>query len=198
MSAQSDTQNVKVGVEQGGNRGFVKSGAEFDVESGGSLKLAGVAITASAAELNKSVLSARLVDVTAATLAVTSAAHDGKLILLDLLAGVTATLPAATGSGSRFKFLVKLVPTSNQHKVQVANSSDIIQGTILMLSDNTAAVLGYSAGAADDTISLNGTTTGGLKKGDWIELIDAAANLWLATGIVTGSGTEATPYSSAV
>jgi hypothetical protein len=42
MSAQSDTQNVKVGTEQGGARGFVKSGGVFDIEAGGALKFAGV------------------------------------------------------------------------------------------------------------------------------------------------------------
>jgi len=49
MSAQSDTQNVKVGIEQGGARGFVKSGGELDIESGGALKLAGVDRTAALA-----------------------------------------------------------------------------------------------------------------------------------------------------
>ena len=42
MSAQSDTQNVKVGTEQGGARGFVKSGGVLDIEAGGALKFAGV------------------------------------------------------------------------------------------------------------------------------------------------------------
>lgn len=46
MSTQSNTQNVKVGVEQGGSRGFVKSGGEFDIETGGALKIAGVDKTA--------------------------------------------------------------------------------------------------------------------------------------------------------
>ncbi len=46
MSAQSDTQNVKVGTEQGGARGFVKSGGVLDIESGGALKIAGVDKTA--------------------------------------------------------------------------------------------------------------------------------------------------------
>lgn len=46
MSAQSDTQNIKVGTEQGGDRGFVKSGGEFDIESGGALKIAGTDKTA--------------------------------------------------------------------------------------------------------------------------------------------------------
>lgn len=48
MSAQSSTQNAKVGVEQGGNRMFVKSGGELDIESGGALKIGGVDVTASA------------------------------------------------------------------------------------------------------------------------------------------------------
>jgi hypothetical protein len=49
MSAQSDTQNVKVGIEIGGSRGFVKSGGEFDIESGGALKIAGTDKTAAVA-----------------------------------------------------------------------------------------------------------------------------------------------------
>jgi hypothetical protein len=48
MSAQSDTQNVKVGIEQGAERLFVKSGGELDIETGGKLKIGGVDITASA------------------------------------------------------------------------------------------------------------------------------------------------------
>lgn len=47
MSAQSDTQNVQVGIEQGGKRLFIKSGAEIDVETGGKLKIGGVDVTAS-------------------------------------------------------------------------------------------------------------------------------------------------------
>ncbi len=49
MSAQSDTQNVKVGIEQGGDRGFVKSGGELDIESGGALQVAGSDRTAALA-----------------------------------------------------------------------------------------------------------------------------------------------------
>lgn len=48
MSAQSDTQNVQVGIEQGGKRLFIKSGAEIDVETGGKFKIGGVDVTATA------------------------------------------------------------------------------------------------------------------------------------------------------
>lgn len=52
MSAASDKQNVKCGIEQGGARMFVKSGAELDIESGGAFKIAGVAVGSTAAEIN--------------------------------------------------------------------------------------------------------------------------------------------------
>lgn len=39
-------------VEQGGNRAVVASGGEIDIESGGALKIAGTAVSSSAATLN--------------------------------------------------------------------------------------------------------------------------------------------------
>lgn len=135
---------------------------------------------------------------TAATVTLTAADHSGKTLLLDRAAGIVATLPAATGSGNKYRFVVKTVPTSNAHIVKVANVTDIIQGTAVVVSDNSAAVLGYAAGAADDTISLNGTTTGGLKIGDIIELEDTAAGMFVAYVRTNASGTEATPFSATV
>ncbi|MGJ4893771.1 hypothetical protein ACQR10_04540 [Bradyrhizobium sp. HKCCYLRH2060] len=44
MTTQSNSQNVKVGIEQGGSRLFVKSGGELDIEAGGALKQGGVAL----------------------------------------------------------------------------------------------------------------------------------------------------------
>src|SRR3990167_2399197 len=52
MSAMSDTQNAKVGIEPGAERMFVKSGGELDIESGGAFKIGGTAVTATAAEIN--------------------------------------------------------------------------------------------------------------------------------------------------
>lgn len=61
LFAATTGYNTLVGPEQGGSRYSVRtggsldveSGGEIDVESGGSLKLAGTALTATAAELNK-------------------------------------------------------------------------------------------------------------------------------------------------
>ena len=63
----------------------------------------------------------------------------------------------------------------------------------------TIAAITYIAGATDDTITLNGTTTGG-QLGDWIELTDVATDLWAVNGVVTcpaGSNT-ASCFSAAV
>jgi hypothetical protein len=44
MTAQSSTANVKVGIEQGGGRMFVKSGDVLDIEAGGVLSQSGQAL----------------------------------------------------------------------------------------------------------------------------------------------------------
>ncbi|SDC06843.1 hypothetical protein SAMN05216337_1001174 [Bradyrhizobium brasilense] len=41
MSAESNTQNVKVGIEQGAQRMFVKNGGTLDIEAGGVFSLGG-------------------------------------------------------------------------------------------------------------------------------------------------------------
>jgi hypothetical protein len=70
-------------------------------------------------------------------------------------------------------------------------------GTAYVVSDNAAAVLGYRTAADSDTITLNGTTTGGLK-GDIIRIVDVAANLFSVTVMSAATGTEATPFSATV
>ena len=44
----------------------------------------------------------------------------------------------------------------------------------------------------------DGTTTGGVSIGDYVELEDIKSGVWGVTGHVTGSGTEATMFSAAV
>lgn len=198
------TYQPKVYREQGGDRQVVKSGGaldvesggEIDIESGGSLKLAGTALAATAAELNRVAdTSARIVNVTAATLAVTEAAHDGKVVTLNRAAGITVTLPAATGSGLRVLFIVGTTFTSTG-VIQVTGD-DTMTGQAIVAQDAADTVVAFEAGATADTITLNGTTTGGLK-GDQVEVIDIAADLWSVSVIAAATGTEATPFSAAV
>lgn len=125
--------------------------------------------------------------------------HDGKVILLDTAAGSTCTLPAASGSGARFRFVISTVATSNSHVIKVANASDTMVGQVLSISDDAGnTVKPFFAAGTDDTITLNRTTTGSTRKGEWIEVYDLAANLWAVDGVVAATGAEATPFSATV
>lgn len=156
---------------------------------------------ASPAELNRNAdVSARLI-AAGGTLTATEALHEGKTILLDTAAGSVVTLPASTGGGARFRFLVSVIATSNSHKIQVANASDTMTGMLLAVSDDAGfPVKGYTADATAgaDTITLNRTTTGSTVKGEFVEVEDVALNKWAVRGMIAATGTEATPFSAAV
>ena len=112
-------------------------------------------------------------------------------------AAVTLTLPAATGSGNEYRFIVSVVNTSN-YVIQVANANDTIDGSVILHQDSANTVVSFNTVAASDTITLNGTTKGGVSIGDELTLIDSLANQYTVKGVLTASGTEATPFSAAV
>ncbi len=130
--------------------------------------------------------------VTSATLAVTSD-YNGEVIPLSRAGGMTVTLPAATGSQAVYRFVVATTFTSNG-VIQVANASDTMNG-LAAVGGLTGAV--FSTTATSDTITMNGSTTGGLA-GSYIEVTDIAVNEWVVSAALVGSGTPATPFSAAV
>jgi hypothetical protein len=123
--------------------------------------------------------------------------NNNDIVLLDTAGSTTITLPAATGSGVKFKFIVDTAATSPNHSVKVANANDILQGTVVMVSELAAPVNGFSTNATSDTIKLNSTTLGGLA-GDWLEVIDYKANTWHISGVLGAVGTPVTPFSATV
>jgi hypothetical protein len=137
------------------------------------------------------------VNATASTLTVTQATHGGRATTLNRAAGIAVTLPAASGSGTVYEFVIGTTITSNTTTIKVANSSDTMTGSAYVISDNSAAVLGYKTGASDDTVTFNGNTLGGLK-GDTVRLVDVAANLYAVQVFSQATGTEATPFSATV
>lgn len=157
--------------------------------------------TATGAEISRACdVSARLV-AAGGTLTLTELAHDGKTILLDTAAGSVVTLPNATGSGARFKFVVTTTATSNSHIVKTARTADHMAGFInVQDADGTTAAMYKGDGSADDTITMNRTTTGGVI-GDAFTIEDVKANLWVVTdGVITcvAGSNVADPFSATV
>lgn len=139
----------------------------------------------------------RIISVTTATLTVTEDLHEGRTVVLNRAAGSTLTLPTATGSGAKYRFIVGTAVTSNSNIIKVNDAATTMAGFCLMLQDGGDTVTGFEAGATADTITLNGTTTAGLK-GDEIMLEDIGASQWQVSMIAAGTGTEATPFSATV
>ena len=139
----------------------------------------------------------RLRTLTAST-TITAEQHDGQVLLMGASgAALSFTLPAANGTGARFRFVVSVVNTSN-YVIQVANATDVMSGSIWSTQDGGDTVVGWETASTSDTVTLNGTTTGGVNIGDYVELQDIKSGFWSVTGLMVSSGTEATPFSAAV
>lgn len=121
--------------------------------------------------------------------------HAGTVVVLDSATGRTLTLPASTGKGDVYTVFVRTTVSSGNHVIQVANSTDVINGGVSISTD--IAGITMLAAATSDTITLNGSTTGGLA-GSWVRLTDALAGFWMLEGFLCSSGAEATPFSAAV
>lgn len=163
----------------------------------GTLHQNGVAISASAAEIDRACdVSARIVNLTAASLALTELTHDGKVITINKADGTAITLPAATGSGAKFTLVIGTTITSSSTTIKVVGN-DIMTGVAVIANDTDASSSLFETAADSDTITLNGSTTGGIK-GMIIELIDIAADTWLVKVLGSATGSEATPFSATV
>lgn len=147
---------------------------------------AGSTLGATVAEINAVAdVSSRVVSAAGPTLAVTAALHGGRIVAFDQTGGTAATLPAATGTGNVYHFVVKVKNTSSANTIVLADASDLFQGQVVNTDADATTPVSYTANAAGDvdTISLNGTTTGG-QIGDWIEVVDIASNVYAVRGFV--------------
>lgn len=118
--------------------------------------------------------------------------HAGTLIILGSATGFTVSLPVATGSGDVYTFFVSVTVSSGSHVV-AANGTDIIQGGVDVSTDIGGVTI--LAIPTADKITMDGSTTGGLK-GSSFQLTDAASGLWMCDGFLVSSGAEATPFSA--
>ncbi len=148
---------------------------------------------ASAADLDTAPVS-----ITSATATLDRETYAGRTILLNRAAGISVTLPPATGTGDVYEFIVQTTFTGAA-EIKVANASDIMTGTAILFQDSADTVVGFATGATADTVDLfeTGNTTGGIK-GARVTLKDIATNLWYVNYVSDAAGTEATPFTATV
>lgn len=132
----------------------------------------------------------------ATVLAVTQAAHAGRAVVLNNTAPIAITLPAATGTGAKYTFVLKAAATATQSTIKVANTVDVMGGLVLSLNTTAGALIGFNSTATSDTLTFNGTTTGGGLNAMY-EITDIASGIFQVAGRDTAAMTL-TPYSATV
>lgn len=142
--------------------------------------------------------------------------HAGRILAVGgtLASALTLTLPAivmtadpsSSGPGSNpntannegvcYTIWVPTTIATSSLKIGT-NGTDKFVGSLLSVdTDTSGAMVGFTAGATNDFINLNGGTTGGVA-GTWVEIFAIAANKYMVTGVILGTGTVATPFADA-
>lgn len=120
--------------------------------------------------------------------------HANCVVRHNAAGGGTITLPASAGNGDVYTVAVHTTVTTSL-LIKVDNATDVIRGGVALSTDIAGVTM--LAGGTDDTITMNGSTTGGLA-GSYVKLTDYKSGFWLVEGFLTCTGTEATPFSATV
>jgi hypothetical protein len=142
-------------------------------------------------------------------------AHAGRILAIGgtLASNVVLTLPTINSSansvssgpgndpntlnneGVLYTIWVPTTIATSSLKIGTDGTDKFI-GTIFGVdTDTTNALVAYTAGASDDFINFNGTTTGGVA-GTWVEIFAIDALKYMVNGIALGTGTVATPFAT--
>ena len=140
--------------------------------------------------------------------------HAGRIVHNDAAGAVTYTLPATNANsdsaiagpgadlnnlsnvGARFEIFNSITKTGDL-VVQVANATDVMIGGALFIDDSSDNVVGFETASTSDTITLDGSTSGGLA-GSIITCKAIGANRWGVQVTSGGTGNLVTPFSAAV
>ena len=129
------------------------------------------------------------------TTAAPTSSQSGAVLLWNAAAGFTITLPAPV-VGVQFLLAVLTSVTSSNHKVITNSASVFLVGGVSMGEvAATTAPMFAADGTSIRSVTMNGTTTGGLI-GTYMEVTCINATQWLIQGQVLGSGTLATPFAT--
>lgn len=131
--------------------------------------------------------------VTASTLTVSKDAHVNRLVVLNRALGIAVTLPAATGTGDTYTFMVGIAISGGSTTI-TSSGTDYYCGLVSSATTTFGANDIQAAGGTNHVLTMNGGTTGGLV-GSWVCFQDALAGYWYISGRLIGSGTLATSLS---
>ena len=140
--------------------------------------------------------------------------HGGRIISVGgtLAANVVLTLPTidvstnpvtsgpgqdpstTNNQGVVYTIWVPTTIATSSLKIGTDGTDKYVGSVISVDTDTSGAVVGFTAASTNDYINLNGGTTGGVA-GTWIQIVAVAANKYMVTGVVNGSGTVATPFA---
>ena len=157
---------------------------------------------------------ASVVVITAST-TLSPEAHGGRIISVggSLAANLTLTLPTinasanpvssgpgqdpSTSNNQGVMYTIWVPTTISTSSLKIGtDGTDRYVGAILSIdTDTTDAARGFVAGASDDFINFNGTTTGGVA-GTFVQIYAITSLKYMVTGTVLGSGTVATPFAT--
>ena len=168
---------------------------------GGTLAVTGNSTLTGNAIVTGSVQSTTAIAAGVDALTASANLHAGKVVKIGKTTGTIVTLPAATGTGNVYTFVIGTAATSNANIIKVANATDVMNGSVCLQQDTDSAgsLKMWLAAVNDDTITLAGAATTGGIAGATIILRDYASGFWSAQVFASsGGGAEATPFSATV
>ncbi len=142
-------------------------------------------------------LSGGVINTTATQLTLSAALHGNRIVTSNAAAAQAITLPQATGTGNKYRIIYQTAATATSHTIKVGNSTDCINGLQLVLTSSSANVIAYKATATDDTITLNGTTLGGVIFSEYT-ITDVKTGTFQVMGIDYSTGSTASPFTNTV
>ena len=156
---------------------------------------------------------AAVVEITAST-TLNPVDHGGRIISVggSLAAALTLTLPTINVStnpitsgpgqdpstlnneGVVYTIWVPTTISTSSLKIGTDGTDKFVGAVLSIDTDTSGAAVGFTAGATNDFINFNGGTTGGVA-GTWVNIVAVAANKYMVTGTVLGTGIVATPFA---
>ena len=141
-------------------------------------------------------------------------AHGGRIITVGgtLAANVVLTLPTINAStdpitsgpgadpntlnneGVVYTIWVPTTIATSSLKIGTDGTDKYVGSVLSIDTDSSNVTVGFVAGATNDFINFNGGTTGGVA-GTWVQIVAVAANKYMVTGTVLGTGVVATPFA---